>query len=280
MTNNNILAKEREEARVLMIGDVVGKPGRDVVVQRLGDIRTRYQVDFVIANVENAAGGSGVTPEIYNALLNAGIDCATLGDHAFRQKSFIPVYRSSDRRVVRPANLQPDAPGKGWTVLEIPATESRAAVKIGVAALLGRYFMPTPGDSLLPAVDKILERFADVKVRFIDLHAEATSEKQLVARYLDGKVTAALGTHTHVATADERVLPNGTAFQCDVGMTGPFESVIGRKIDSVLEHYRTGCPVSFEVANGFARLNGTLVDVDPSSGKATRVQRLDFGIED
>lgn len=266
--------------RVLMIGDVVGKPGRDVLIKRLSDVRTRYDVDFVIANSENAAGGSGLTPEIYNAIVNAGVDCVTLGDHAFRQKSILPILNSNDARIVRPANISPEAPGKGWTILEAPANNNRPAVRIGVAALLGRVFMQTQGDNPLFAADKIVERFGEIRVKFIDFHAEATSEKQILGRYLDGRVSAVLGTHTHVATADEQIYPNGTAFQCDVGMTGPFESIIGRNIECVVDNFRTCRPTSFDVASNDARINGTFVDVDPASGKARAIRRLNFAMDD
>ncbi len=193
--------EKNDSLRVLMVGDVVGKPGRDVVIRRMRDIRETYEIDFVVCNAENAAGGSGITPEIYNAIVQAGVDCVTLGDHAFRQKSFLPVLRSNDQRVVRPANLPSEAPGRGWTILEAPATEKRPAVKIGVAALLGRVFMQTQGDNPLAAADKLLEKFADVRARFLDFHAEATSETQIMGRYLDGRFSAVLVTRTHVATA-------------------------------------------------------------------------------
>lgn len=268
------LEKRAEYLRVLMIGDIVGKPGRDVTIKRLGEVRKKYEIDFVIANSENSAGGSGITPEIYNALLRGGVDCVTLGDHALRQKSFWPVLNSNDARVVRPGNLSPEAPGRGWTILEAPATDRRPAVRLGVAALLGRVFMQTPGDNPFIAADKILERFADVRVRFLDFHAEATSETQALGRFLDGRMTAVLGTHTHVATADEQILPNGTAFQCDVGMTGPFESIIGRKIDNVVDTFRTSRPAAFDVASEDARINATFVDVDPTTGKAKGIGRL------
>ncbi len=263
-----------------MVGDIVGKPGRDVVIQRIGDVRTRFDVDFVIANGENSAGGSGITPEIYNAFIRAGVDCVTLGDHAFRQKSIIPVLCSNDPRIIRPGNLSPEAPGKGWTILEVPATSARPAVKVGVANLLGRVFMQLQGDNPLFAVDKILERFSDIRIRILDFHAEATSETQIMGRYLDGRWSAVLGTHTHVATADEQIFPGGLAFQCDVGMTGPFDSVIGRKTENVLENYRTCRPTTFDVATQDARINGTLFDVDPATGKATAIKRLNFSIND
>lgn len=273
-------AKSGDILRVLTIGDVVGKPGRDVLIKRLRDVRERYDVDFVIANSENAAGGSGLTPEIYNAIVKAGVDCVTLGDHAFRQKSILPVLNSNDQRIVRPANISPEAPGRGWTILEAPANSGRPAVRIGVAAMLGRVFMQTQSDNPLFAVDRILERFSETRVRFIDFHAEATSEKQILGRYLDGKVSAVLGTHTHVATADEQIFPNGTAFQCDVGMTGPFESIIGRKIECVIDNFRTCRPTFFDVAANDARINGTFVDVEPATGKARAIFRLNFSIDD
>lgn len=272
--------KNPELLRVLTIGDVVGRAGRDILCKRLADVRARYEIDFVIANSENAAGGSGITPEIFNAILRSGVDCVTLGDHALRQKSIFPVMCSDEPRLTRPANLSPDAPGRGWTILEAPASNKRPAVKIGVASLLGRVFMTTPGDHPMFAADKILERFGETRVRFLDFHAEATSEKQIMGRYLDGRFSAVLGTHTHVATADEQILPNGTAFQCDVGMTGSFESIIGRKINEVLENYRTCRPTTFEVASNDARLNGTLVDVDPATGKALGIKRLVFAIDE
>lgn len=262
--------------RVLTIGDVVGKPGRDLVIQRLEEIRRRFAIDFAIANSENAAGGSGLTPEIYKALRAGGVDCVTLGDHAFRQKAIFSTLNSDDPHIVRPGNYPPEAPGRSWTVLEAPATEERVAVRIAIFALLGRVFMQ-PIDCPLRAADKILDKIPqDVRVRFLDYHAEATSEKQLMGRYLNGRTTAVLGTHTHVATADETILPGGTAFQCDIGMTGPFDGVIGREYESVLETFKTFRPTQFAVAKKDARINGTIVDVDPATGRAVKIERFVF----
>ncbi len=266
--------------RILTVGDVVGKPGRDILIQRTREIRERFKLDFVVANAENAAGGSGLTPEIYKAIVENGVDCVTLGDHAFRQKAIFSILNSDDPRIVRPGNYPPEAPGRGWTVLEVPATSERPAVRVAVGTLLGRVFMQ-PIDCPLRAADKMLDKIpADVRVRVLDFHAEATSEKQTMGRYLDGRVSAVLGTHTHVATADETILPGGTAFQCDIGMTGPFDGIIGRRYDRVLETTKTFRPTVFEVATGDARLNGTIVDVDSATGKAVKIERLVFRAND
>ncbi|MDO5310090.1 MAG: TIGR00282 family metallophosphoesterase [Planctomycetia bacterium] len=266
--------------RVLMAGDVVGKPGRDIILARLCELRSHFSLDFVVVNAENAAGGSGLTPEIYNALMNAGVDCITLGDHAFKQKSIYPVLNSSDSRIVRPANFPPDAPGRGWIVLEAPATEKRPATTVAVAALMGRVFMKEMADNPILAADKLVERLAHTRVRLLDFHAEATSETQMLGRYLDGRFSVVLGTHTHVATADERILPRGTAFQCDVGMTGAFESIIGRDIEPVLDAFRTCRSATFTVAREDVRLNGTIVDIDPISGKALDIKRLELRMDE
>ena len=262
--------------RVLMIGDVVGRAGRGVLSRYLAEIREQYAIDFVIANAENANGGSGLTPENYNTLLRAGVDAMTLGDHSFRQKSIFPVLCDPEPRVIRPANYPQLAPGRGWTILEVPSTLKRPATKIAVMSLLGRVFINQPVDNPMTVVDTLLERVRDVKVRFLDFHTEATSEAQMMGRYLDGRVSAVLGTHTHVATADETIFPGGTAFQCDVGMTGAFESVIGRKIDSVLYSFRTCRSTALDVAENDPGINGTMVDVDPLTGKAVGIERLFF----
>ncbi len=263
--------------RILMIGDVVGRAGRGAITRNLPSLRERYDIDFVIANAENSCGGSGLTPENFNLLLHAGVDCMTLGDHAFRQKSIFPVLNAgTNPLVIRPANFPAEAPGKGVTVLEIPATTLRPAVPIAVVSLLGRVFISQPIDNPMSVVDKLLDRIKDVKIRFLDFHTEATSEIQMMGRYLDGRVTAVLGTHTHVATADETVFPGGTAFQCDVGMTGAFESIIGRRIDSVLDSFRTCRSASLDVAEKDPGIDGTLVDVDALSGKAVGIARLRF----
>lgn len=254
--------------RILLIGDIVGKPGRQIVAQVMRGLRAREHLDFVVANAENAAAGSGITPAIYNELIESGVDAVTLGDHCFRRREIFPILQSQ-RRIVRPANYPAAAPGHDYTVLQ-----TRGQPYVAVLTLLGRVFM-APVDCPFAAADRVLSQLpAEARVILVDFHAEATSDKQLMGRYLDGRVSAVLGTHTHVPTADECILPGGTAFQCDVGMTGPHESILGRKIDRVLQVTRTFRPAQFEVASGDVRLYGTIVDVDPSSGRATAIRRL------
>jgi 2',3'-cyclic-nucleotide 2'-phosphodiesterase len=254
--------------RILLIGDVVGKPGRHIIVQGLPGLIAREKLDLVIANGENAAGGSGITPAIYRELLRAGVDCITLGDHIYRRQEIAPVMEH-ETNIVKPANFPAEAAGH-----ELAVVKARNGVSVGVFSVLGRVFM-RPVDCPFAASDRVLANMPkDVKVIVLDCHAEATSDKQLLGRFLDGRVSAVLGTHTHVATADEQILPGGTAFQCDVGMTGPYESILGRRIDRVLETTRTFLPSHFEVATGDPRLCGTIVDVDEATGRATAIRRL------
>jgi metallophosphoesterase (TIGR00282 family) len=254
--------------RILLIGDIVGKPGRQIVVAALPGLISREQLDLVVANGENAAGGSGITPGIYDELVAAGVDVVTLGDHIYRRAEIEPILRSKPN-IVKPANFPVDAPGR-----EVAIAEARNGVQVAVLSLLGRVFM-RPVDCPFKAADRVLNGVPeDVRVRVVDFHAEATSDKQLLGRYLDGRVSAVLGTHTHVPTADEDLLPGGTAFQCDVGMTGPYNSILGRRIDRVLETTLTFNPTHFEVATGDVRLSGTIVDIDAATGRATAVRRL------
>jgi metallophosphoesterase (TIGR00282 family) len=254
--------------RILLIGDIVGKPGRDICVRAIRGLKSEEHIDLVVANAENAAGGSGLTPAIYRELLSAGIDGITMGDHAYKRREIFPILES-ERRIVRPANYPNDAPGRDVAILR-----AGNQVRVAIISLLGRVFM-APVDCPFQAANRVLASLpAEVRVILVDFHAEATSDKQLMGRHLDGRATAVLGTHTHVATADEQILPGGTAFQCDVGMTGPHESIIGRRIDRVLETTTTFRPTQFEVASGDVRLHGTLVEVDPESGRATRIRRI------
>ncbi len=254
--------------RILLIGDVVGKPGRHIIVQALPGLIAREKLDLVIANGENAAGGSGITPAIYRELIRAGVDCITLGDHIYRRQEIAPLM-DQESNIVKPANYPPEAAGHEFAVVK-----ARNGISVGVFSLLGRVFM-RPVDCPFAAADRVLANMPqEIKVIVLDCHAEATSDKQLMGRYLDGRVSAVLGTHTHVPTADEQLLPGGTAFQCDVGMTGPYESILGRRIDRVLETTRTFLPTHFEVATGDPRLCGTIVDVDEITGRATAINRL------
>ena len=235
-----------------------------------GDAQTRAEenLDLVVANAENVAGGSGLTPEIYHELIAAGIDGITMGDHVYKRREIFSILQT-ERRIVRPANYPAAAPGRDFAILR-----TREQVGVAILALQGRVFMP-PVDCPFTAADRVLAALpADVRVILVDFHAEATSDKQLMGRHLDGRVSAVLGTHTHVATADEQILPHGTAFQCDVGMTGPHESILGRRIDRVMETTRTFRPTHYDVATGEVRLNGSIVDIDPQTGRATAIRRI------
>lgn len=252
----------------MFIGDIVGKPGVAIVVKALQGFRRQESIDLVIANGENAENGSGITPAIYRKLIEAGVDCVTLGDHIYRKKDIISILEGQDN-IVKPANYPADAPGKSWTVVK--AENGR---KVAVFSLMGRVFMK-PVDCPYTRANQLLDEIPeDVKIRFCDFHAEATSDKQLMGRHLDGRVTAVCGTHTHVPTADEQILPGGTAFISDVGMTGPHESILGRKIEKVLTATLTFRPVPFDVATGDVQISGVVIDVDPKSGKGQGIRRI------
>lgn len=253
---------------LFFIGDVVGKPGRQIVQQALPGLIAERGIDLVVCNAENAAAGSGYTPKIHAELTAAGVDAVTLGDHVYKRREVLPLLESAEN-VVRPCNLPAEATGRRWAVVT-----SRSGQRVLVCCALGQLFM-RQCDSPWRAIDAVLaEAPSDVRVRFIDFHAEATSEMQVAGRYFDGRVAAVLGTHTHVPTADECVLPSGTAFQCDVGMTGPHDSILGRRTDRVLAATLTGMHHPFDVATGDVRLNGALVTIDPESGLATAIERV------
>jgi metallophosphoesterase (TIGR00282 family) len=254
--------------RILHIGDIVGKPGRRIVVKAIPALIEHERLDLVIANAENAAGGSGLTPEIYRELTNAGVDGITLGDHIYRRREICDVL-DREANIVKPANYPPQSPGREFMVLT-----TRGGEKVAVLSLMGRVFM-RPVDCPFAAADRVLAALpSDVQAIILDFHAEATSDKQLMGRYLDGKVSAVLGTHTHVPTADACIFPGGTAFQCDLGMTGPYESIIGRRIEPVMEVTRTFFPEHFDVATGDVRLLGAIVDIDPTTRRATAIAPL------
>jgi len=255
---------------VLCIGDVVGHPGRGLLAERLHELVGRHSVELVVCNAENAAGGSGLTPQMFRKLLHYGVDVVTLGDHAYRRAEIVASLETSDR-IIRPANLSSSASGRGWTVVQTKSGSCR----VGVACLLGQLFM---GANNMPwtAADEILaEMPEDVKVRIVDFHAEASSEKIAMGWHLNGRVSVVFGTHTHIPTADGRILDGGTAYISDVGMTGPYDGVIGRRKDRVLSALRTSMPTRFEVARGDPRLCGVLVAVDSETGKATAIQRIE-----
>jgi metallophosphoesterase (TIGR00282 family) len=252
----------------MMVGDVVGKAGREAALSLIPGLRTAHKADFVILNAENSAGGLGITPDIARSLLDrAKVDVITLGNHAWAKKE-VYTYLDDELRILRPANYPPRVPGRGYGVFQTP----HGAILVGV--LQGRTFMD-PSDDPFRTADSILEEVGSaVKVRFLEIHGEATSEKQAFGWYVDGRASAVVGTHTHVQTADERILPGGTAYLSDVGMTGPYNSVIGMKVDVVLPRFLTHLPIKFEVADGPAVLCAALIDVDETTGSARSISRL------
>jgi len=260
--------------RALVIGDVVGKPGRRALAVALPKLLAERPIDVVIVNAENAAGGSGITPAIFEEIRALGVDVLTMGDHIYRKKEVVPLLAESDR-ILRPANLQPEAVGRGWTVLE-----SQSGFPFAVVSLLGRTFMK-PSDCPFHAVDRILAEIGDrTKLVFVDMHAEATSDKIAMGWHLDGRATCLFGTHTHIPTADERVLPKGTAYVSDLGMTGPYDGVLGRKKEKVLSALITGMPTYFDVATGDLRVSGAVVTADTQTGLATAIERICVPVSD
>lgn len=254
--------------RILFLGDIVGKPGVVFVKRALPVVVARKEIDLVIANAENATDGSGLTVKDYRQLRQAGVDLVTLGDHVYRRKDIIPTLEQ-DERTCRPANLPGGAPGRDFAL-----AAARDGTAVAAFSLLGRTYM-RPADCPYRAADRVLAELSGrVRCIVVDMHAEATADKYLMAHHLRGRVTAVLGTHTHVPTADEQILPGGTAFISDVGMTGPYDSILGRRIDRVLSTAITFVPSSFDVATGDPRLGGVLVEVDAASGQATGIRRL------
>lgn len=263
--------------RILFLGDIVGEPGRRTVMQRLPELRREREIDFVIVNGENAAGGRGITPKISIDLLRAGIAVITLGDHAWDQPEIVS-YMATEPRLLRPINYPADTPGQGSVVLET------AKGRVGVINAQGRTFMQTQLDNPFLSVAEEAERLRTIEGAgcvFVDFHAEATSEKIALGRALDGMVSAVVGTHTHVQTADERIFPGGTAFLCDAGMCGPLESILGREVQPIVERFQTSMPRRFPVASGPVGLRGVLVGLDEGSGKALEIERFaeDFAEE-
>jgi metallophosphoesterase (TIGR00282 family) len=260
--------------RVFYIGDVVGQPGRRALHQKLEHVIDRERIDFTIVNVENAAGGFGVTEAIMEELSELPINAYTSGNHIWDKKDFVENY---DRypHVIRPANYPPGNPGSGKVI-----RQTAGGVDVAVLQLMGNVFMP-PVDNPFYCADRELKEIGDrVKVIIVDMHGEASSEKQAMGRYLDGRVSAVVGTHTHVPTADERILPNGTAYQTDVGMTGAYDSVIGFRPEEALHRFLMNTPRKLEVAKRDIRLSGALIEVDETTGKAERIARIHERVED
>jgi metallophosphoesterase (TIGR00282 family) len=254
--------------KLLFIGDIVGRPGRDIVNERLGSLRAEHNLDFVIANAENSAAGSGITAAIARSIHGAGVDAITLGDHVWDQRGW-ETEISSIEKVCRPANLPSACPG--WDHLIIEARGFRVAV----FTVLGRQYLNLKSECPFLCADRMIEQLrSQADAIIVEVHAEATSEKQALGWYLDGRVTAVFGTHTHVPTADAQILPKGTAFICDVGMTGPYASVLGREIEPVIGRFLDGMPRRFGVATGDVRLSGALIEISASMARAEKIELL------
>ena len=254
--------------RILFIGDIVGKPGREALRILLPQLAKKYKVDFSIANAENAAGGSGITPRIAEELFGFGLNMLTSGDHIWKRKEVLEIL-DSEMRILRPANYPPGSPGRGCGIIE-----TKKGKTLGVINLEGRVFMSTldcPFKCAKAAIEELKEK---TPVILVDIHAEATSEKIALGWFLDGMVSAVLGTHTHVQTADEKILPGGTAYITDLGMTGPYDSVIGRKVEQILARFLTQMPVRFEMAQDNVQLHGVVLDIDEKTGRARSIERI------
>lgn len=261
------------EVRILAIGDVVAKTGVRVLERHLPKLVADRAVDFVVVNGENVAGGVGITPELAQELFGIGAHVITTGNHIWRQREIRP-YIARERRLLRPANYPAAQPGAGFGLFE-----TAAGIPVAVVNLAGQVFM-NPADNPFAAAEEILAGIGDrAHLVLIDIHAETTSEKRALGFLVDGRVTAVVGTHTHIQTADEQILPGGTAYITDLGMTGPHDSVIGMRTDIVLDRFRTGLPASFKPGKSGARLQGLLVTADPSSGLALAVERIDRPVQ-
>ncbi len=267
--------------RLVMLGDIVGTPGVQAVMLAMPKIREEYRPDLVLANAENAANGSGLTANLYKKLCDAGVHGMTLGDHVYRKKQIVTTLESADN-LIRPLNLPAGAKGKTWMRLEVPTEGGHGnGPRVYVMTVLGRVFMSAlPVDEPFAAVDRVLASLPEKNpIVILEVHAEATSEKIALARYFDGRVAAVLGTHTHVPTADARVLPKGTATITDLGMSGPYDSVLGRDVSAVVKHMTTGMPEPFDVATDDVRVCGVVVEIETTTGKAVSIERVELAGE-
>jgi metallophosphoesterase (TIGR00282 family) len=260
--------------RILFVGDIFGKPGREIAKRAVPPLVEQREIDFVIANVENSAAGFGVTGDLADTILGYGVDVMTSGNHIWDKKEVLD-YIPRQAKLLRPANFPAGVPGRGSYV-----GRTRTGEPVGVINLMGRIFMTPLDDPFAIAIREIDAMRAKTRVIIVDFHGEATSEKVAMGWHLDGRVTAVFGTHTHVQTADERVLPKGTACLTDVGMTGPHDSIIGVTVEAALGRFLTAMPARFEPATGPGRLNAVIVTADPASGKATAIERLNMSAQD
>jgi len=254
--------------KILFIGDIVGAPGRKAIAKLLSGLKDEYRIDFTIANAENASGGSGITSRVSEELFGFGVDVITSGDHIWKKSEIFELI-NNEERILRPLNFPSGAPGRGAAVFK-----SKKGIKVGVINVNGRVFMDAlecPFKATLKAAEELIK---ETKIIIVDIHAEATSEKVALGWYLDGKVSALCGTHTHIQTADEKILPKGTAYITDAGMTGPYDSVIGRRVEDVLTRFLSAIPIKFNVAEENIQLHGVLIEVEENTGKACSILRI------
>jgi metallophosphoesterase (TIGR00282 family) len=255
---------------ILCIGDIVGRPGREALAIALPKIKKEHSIDFVVANAENASGGSGLIPKNADEILGLGVDVLTMGDHVWDKPEIFPYLQEHQQKIVRPANFPEGTPGVGWTI-----ARASNGVKVGVINLLGRTFMRYNVLCPFLTLDSIVAQIkAEASVIIVDMHAEATSEKMALGHFSDGKVSLVFGTHTHIQTADEKILPQGTAYITDLGMSGPYDSVIGQDKQKIITRFLTSMPHKFEVAQSVATIHGVVLKVNPKDGKAEKIIRL------
>ncbi len=262
--------------KIACVGDVVGRPGREALAHWLPKLPAEHNVHYIIVNAENTASGSGLNPQLYDKIIRYGAHLITMGDHVYRRRELLPVLERSEQ-ICRPANLPPEAIGREYAIYRPPA----GGPPIAVISLLGRLYMKTMGECPFHAARRVIEHLPpDVRLVLVDMHAEATSEKVAMGWYLDGRVTGVFGTHTHIATADERILPKGTAYITDLGMTGPYESILGRDVQRVLRAMTTTVPTEFDVATGDVKLCGAIITADTETGLAVSIERLCLPVPD
>lgn len=263
--------------RLVMLGDVVGPPGILAIEQLMPALRERYKPDLVLANAENACNGSGLTPQLYQQLMSAGVDAMTLGDHVYKKVQITSVLESRSN-LIRPANISKQARGPRWMQLPL----KKHGVNLYVTTVLGRIFAGGGmlADDPFETIEVILGQLPELNpLVLVEVHAEATSEKRALGYYFDGRVAAVIGTHTHVQTADAQILPRGTGYITDIGMTGPHESIIGRRIDRVVQQMTTSMPAAFDVADGDPRINGVFLEIDPATRQTERIERIEMAAD-
>ncbi len=258
------------QMKIFFIGDIVGEPGREILKEKLPSIIKDNKIDFVIANAENSAGGKGLTEKVAEEIFSSGVNVITLGNHTFARKEIETII--TDKRILRPANYPPEVPGNTYGIYPV----SNYTSFVGVINLMGRVYMPLLDCPFRKSEEIIKEIYGQTKIIIVDFHAEITSEKIAFGWFLDGKVSAVIGTHTHVQTADEKILPQGTAYITDCGMTGPKDSIIGMDKEIVLKRYLTSIPLRFVVSKGKNIINGVIIDIDEQTGKATEIKRVNY----